>query len=452
MAATIAGALAGPGGGPLISPPLEIGGAITALAGAAFTGWRRSLGLGAASLVLTYRHPLALAMACGGMSILVLWPFLRHSLPVLTLPLSDRFLHTHVVGPTGSGKSSSVLMPMLAHDLSNDHGVILIEPKGDLSRAAYQQALASRRTVVFFDPDRPDCPRYNPLSGPGAVAAEGLAWALNQVSEAGHPFYAVTSRVQLIYAVLAVKDVLGADADLTSVVDFLRREGFRRDILAQLHDERALAYFRDQVGQLSARTAQEQRQGLLNRLELLLLNPSIRRAIVGPPDFDWDTVLQYGWVVIAPLSLARLGESARILGTLLWHGLAMAVYRRPLHQHTPPAFLYLDEFHQYVTPDLSDFLALARGYRTGLVLAHQDLGQLSPTLSAAILSNARQRILLGGLSAQDTEVFSRQAAPYLLPADLRTLRRGRAIVQTTRGGHLRRPTVVRLPYHSLEES
>lgn len=435
----------------LIPIPMAYAGGLVALGGTLVPGWRRWVGISAATLMFTNGHPLILlALGVGGLMVLYRDRiFGWRALPILRLDLSDRFLHTHVMGPTGSGKSSSVLMPMIAHDLAKGHAVVLIEPKGDLSQAAYRRAIECQRTIVFFDPETPDCPRYNPLSGPADVAAEGLAWALNQVSEAGHPFYATTSRVQLIYAVLAVKEALGDQADLTAVVDFLRRDGFRRDVLSQIQDERAISYFRDQMGQINARTAHEQRQGLLNRLELLLLNPSIRRVLSGPSDFDWDTVLDQGWTVIAPLSLARLGDSARMVGTLLWHAFAMATYRRQLTNSPVPAFLYLDEFHQYVTPDLSDFLALARGYRVGMVLAHQDMDQLSHALQAAILANARQRILLGGISADDADTFTRHLAPYSWPKDIRTLPRGQALSQLTRDGHLRPPTTIHLPHYAL---
>lgn len=371
-------------------------------------------------------------------------------LPV-RLTVSDRFMHMHILGPTGSGKSSSILMPLIAQDLKAGRAVTLIEPKGDLSYTAYQAALEHHATVVYFDPHRPDCAHYNPLSGPADVAAEGLSWALNQITEAGHPFYAVTSRVLLMYSVMAVKESLGEHADLSHVLDFLRTESFRDTVLGKSHDRRVLGYFREQLKQISARTAQEQRQGLLNRLELLLVNPDIRRVLTGPSDFDWDTVLREDISVICPLSLARLGESAKVLGTLLWHGLAMATYRRLKAGDVHPYFLYLDEFHQYVTPDLSDYLALARGYSVGLVLAHQDLGQLSNALREAILANARQRIILGGIHADDEAVFSRLAQPHRLPADLRYLPRGKAYAQLTQRGRLTRPVPLTLPHIPLHE-
>ncbi|PSR38081.1 MAG: conjugal transfer protein TraG [Sulfobacillus thermosulfidooxidans] len=438
-----------------------------------------ALSLGFASFSLTRRKAIALLVLSASLAIdMVPWAFAilmvvallyaryhqRHPSGPLTtlgrvvpwhvpiqLDLSDRYMHLHVIGPTGSGKSSSILMPLIEQDLRAKRAITLIEPKGDLSYTAYQAALRHHATVIYFDPHRADCAHYNPLSGPADVAAEGLSWALNQITEAGHPFYAVTSRVLLMYSVMAVKETLGEQADLTHVLDFLRMEAFREDILRQSHDLRVLAYFREQLKQIGARTAQEQRQGLLNRLELLLVNPDIRRVLTGSGHFNWDTVLRDEISVICPLSLARLGESAKVIGTLLWHGLAMATYRRLKAGTVPPYFLYLDEFHQYVTPDLSDYLALARGYSVGLVLAHQDMGQLSPPLQEALLANARQRMVLGGIHAHDAAIFSQLAAPYPLPPTLRYLPRGRAYAQLTKHGRLTRPLLLQLPHIPLSE-
>lgn len=413
-------------------------------------------------LALPYHHTLILNIAASALVIGIMkwWPrrshtiVLGHRLRWLPegLPLTDRFLHLHVVGPTGSGKSSSILMPLIEQDLKAKHAITLIEPKGDLAYTAYQKALTYGQNVIYFNPHLDECPHYNPLNGPADVAAEGIAWALNQISEAGHPFYAVTARIQLMYSVLAVKEALHDDADLTHILEFLRLDKTRKEYLAEVQDPRVLGYFRDQIGQIGAKTAQEQRQGLYNRLELLLVNPDVRRVLSGPGDFTWDNVLQDNWNVICPISPARLGESARVLGTLLWHGLAMATYRRQASAAVNPYFLYLDEFHQYVTPDLGDFLALARGYSVGIVLAHQDLGQLTPALKEALMANARHRIMFGGIAADDLRLFNQMANPHPLPEDLRYLARGHAYVQLTKKGQLQKPRAIALTHIPLNGS
>ncbi len=368
----------------------------------------------------------------------------------VTLSTADRYLHLHVIGPTGAGKSSSVLLPLIAQDLKARRPVALLEPKGDLSQAAYKIALTYHHHLIYFNPEDPRCPHYNPLAGPSpASAAEGISWALNQIAESGHPFYAVSSRVLLMYAVIAVKEALGDRADLDAVLRFLRRDTEQQTMLKAVQDPRVVQYFGEQVNRLNPRVALEQRQGLLNRLELLLLHPDVRRVLSPPFDFDWDQVLSQKITVLCPLSLARMGDSARMLGTLLWHGLAMATYRRPLTDHLAPYFLFLDEFHEFVTPDLGEFLALARGYHLGLTLAHQDFGQLTPALKEALLANGRQKIVLGGIAPEDFNTFKAAALPFPIDSRLRFFPPGQAWVQLVTQGKPRRPQHIQLPYHPL---
>lgn len=47
------------------------------------------------------------------------------------LPLKDRYLHMLILGPTGSGKTSQTIIPMIHRDMQNpDLGITVIEPKG----------------------------------------------------------------------------------------------------------------------------------------------------------------------------------------------------------------------------------------------------------------------------------------------------------------------------------
>jgi hypothetical protein len=364
------------------------------------------------------------------------------------LTVQERFLHLHVLGPTGSGKSSSVLMPLIDQDLRHRYGVLVIEPKGDLTEAAYRQALACGRRVIRFNPLDPECPHYNPLAGSPDGAAEGIATALAQLGDAGHPYYQMASRIQLLYSVRALKGALGNQADLGALLTFLRDLRWQKDIVFSLDDASVRQYFQEQWAR-SASQSREERQGLIYRLELLWANSALSRTLKAPHDFVWDDVLAESWVVLASLSLAELGQSARALGILLWHGLAQATYRRRPNEAHPPFFAYLDEFQEWVSDDLSHFLALARGYRVGLTLAHQDLGQLNASLVEAVLANARQRVILPGTAASDVARLQEGFAPYRLAVPLRYLSQGLAVVQLTQRGRLRPPAIVRLPYFPL---
>ena len=360
----------------------------------------------------------------------------------LWLGEADRLMHLHVLGPTGSGKSTTVLAPLMRQDAVAGVPFTLIEPKGDLADAVRRQLLQARRAVIPFNPTDAAAPHLNPLAGPPAAAAEGLALALDQLEPGTPSFYRTVSRVLLVQAVQAVTTALGADADLPAVLRFLRSDGFRTEVLSQHQDPEVAAYFRQEWGGVGRGRQQEWQMGLVNRLRSFLLHPGLRRALTPPYDFTIDDVWQ-GQSLVAALPLGELGLGARATGALLWHLLVQSAFRHGPQRRLCHA-LYLDEFHQYVAPDLSDVLAMVRGYGLAVVLAHQDMGQLTPTLQQAVEANARTRILLAGTAAEDIARFSRAAAPHPL-ASPRYAVRGRATVLLTRRGRLLRPAAARLP-------
>lgn len=360
----------------------------------------------------------------------------------LTVAEADRLMHLHVLGPTGSGKSTTVLAPLMRQDIRAGVPLTLIEPKGDLADAVRRELLYARRAVIPFNPTDPAVPHLNPLAGPPAAAAEGLALALDQLEPGTPSFYRTVSRVLLVQAVQAVTTALGSDADLPAVLRFLRSDGFRAEVLAQHQDPEVAAYFRQEWGGVGRGRQQEWQMGLVNRLRSFLLHPGLRRALTPPYDFTIDDVWG-GQSLVATLPAGELGLGARATGALLWHLLVQSAFRHGPQERLCHA-LYLDEFHQYVAPDLSDVLAMVRGFGLSVVLAHQDMSQLSPLLQQAVEANTRTHILLAGTAADDVARFSRAAAPHPL-ANPRYATRGRATVLLTRHGRLQPPAAAKLP-------
>ena len=60
-----------------------------------------------------------------------------------------------------------------------------------------------------------------------------------------------------------------------------------------------------------------------------------------------------------------------------------------------PFWLYVDEFHHFISPSIVEILTGARKYNLGLILAHQELRQLQQDadVAGAVLSNAGTRIV-----------------------------------------------------------
>ena len=73
-----------------------------------------------------------------------------------------------------------------------------------------------------------------------------------------------------------------------------------------------------------------------------------------------------------------------------------------------PFYLYIDEFHNFITPSLAAILSGARKYNLGLILAHQELHQLSTRdtdVASAVIANPYTRVCfrLGDFDAKKLE-------------------------------------------------
>ena len=67
-----------------------------------------------------------------------------------------------------------------------------------------------------------------------------------------------------------------------------------------------------------------------------------------------------------------------------------------------PTFVYVDEAADYFDRNIGIILSQARKYNTGMVLAHQFLGQLDPKLQEAFAANTSIKFA-GGVSARDAK-------------------------------------------------
>jgi hypothetical protein len=150
---------------------------------------------------------------------------------------------------------------------------------------------------------------------------------------------------------------------------------------------------------------------VLNKVRPLLVNPRLR-AVIGQerPKFGMRQVFTERKILLVNLAKGLIGpEAAALLGSLVIADLWQATLGRAAvpEARRHPVFVYIDEFQDYLhlPTDLADALSQARGFGVGLTLAHQHLGQLSPSMQAAVLANARSRLCFQ-LPAKDARVLA----------------------------------------------
>jgi hypothetical protein len=133
---------------------------------------------------------------------------------------------------------------------------------------------------------------------------------------------------------------------------------------------------------------------------------------------DFREIMDQGKWLLVNLSKGRLKGSADLLGALIVAKLQLAALSRvdvPEARRTPFT-LFVDEFQNLATEDFQTILSEARKYGLGMVLAHQNIGQLDRQLIAAILGNTLTQIFFR-LSNQDAATlaseFSQKEKPII---------------------------------------
>jgi hypothetical protein len=128
-------------------------------------------------------------------------------------------------------------------------------------------------------------------------------------------------------------------------------------------------------------------------------------------------------------------ENSYLLGTLIVSRIhQMTMGRQELTESKRQNFyLYIDEFHNFITPSMASILSGARKYRLGLILAHQELRQLwnkDTDVASAVISNPYTRICFrcGDFDAQKLK----DGFSFFEAKDLQNLGTGQAVVRIER--------------------
>ncbi|MCC5035093.1 type IV secretion system DNA-binding domain-containing protein [Streptomyces sp. WAC 00631] len=355
------------------------------------------------------------------------------------LAVPDARHHLHVMGATGSGKST-LIANLALDDVRNHRGVIVIDPKGDLVTDLLDRlpdTCADR--LVLIDPDDPHVPPcLNVLDGTDIdVVVDNITGIFRRIFTA---FWGPRTDDVMRAACLTLlkhRDRTHQLVTLADVPRLLGESAYRLRIIPALKDP-VLRGFWAWYETLSEPSRAAVVGPVMNKLRAFLLRDFARRAIAaGPSTFDLARVLD-GGILLARLPKGALGEeTARLLGSFIVAGTWQAASARA---RTPEssridATLSIDEAHNFLTLPypLEDMLAEARGYRLSMLLAHQHLAQLPRDLREGISANARNKIFFNA-SPEDANALERHTLPTLAAHDLAHLGPFQAAAHLLTGG------------------
>lgn len=383
----------------------------------------------------TYPAPLNLTNAPSDSSGLVLGENKHKSqtCPVI-LSDSDRSRHMHVIGASGTGKSTFLLNSII-QDLENGHGCALLDPHGDLVDAVLDRIPEHRiKDVILFNPADEEYPvGFNILSAHSEIEKNLLSSDFVSIFQRLSASWGDNMSAVLGNATLAMLENENGGT-LLDLRRFLVEPAFRMQFLEGVSDEEVRYFWLYEFPLIKGNT----QSSLVIRLNMFLRQKLIRNMVAQKGDkLNFGSIMDEGKIFLAPLSQGLIGEeNSWLLGSMLVSKFYQTALSRQDQdeKNRRPYWLYIDEAHNFLTPSIASILSGTRKYRLGLILAHQELAQFGTRDTAvlsSILTNAHTRVCfrLGDQDARKLE----EGFSHFDSESLRTLEIGQAICRVGGG-------------------
>jgi len=302
---------------------------------------------------------------------------------------AQRETSVYIIGQPGTGKSR-LIESWFMQDVFYGNGVGIIDPHGDLffhlrARIAEHPEVWNR--VIIIDPcDSKWAVPINPLNTTNNNSAIRIAWFLTDIilkiwsikmTDAPRMSWLMGNS----FAALAELKL-----PLTMLPRFLLDADYREEYIPKIRNSETRAYFKFEFP-TSIGAVKQWAAPLLNKIGGFLNDPDIRTLLCSKTSLDFQQVIDEQCILLVNIPKGMLGEnSSALLGAFIVAQLQKAALARVQHKHRKPFYLYLDEFQNYTTDNITDILSESRKYALSLVLANQYLSQLKTEIREAVLN------------------------------------------------------------------
>lgn len=349
---------------------------------------------------------------------------------VVTCSVEDRVRHMHVIGATGTGKST-LLANLIIQDIQNGFGVVLFDPHGDLVDDVIANTPSEYLdNIVLIDPsDAEYSIGLNILEAHSESERELLSSDLVAAFKRHSTSWGDNMSTVLGNAIeVLLQSPIGGT--LHGLRRFLIEKDFRGQYLSTVTDPSLLYYWNKEFPLLKGSAI----GSIITRLDIFLRPRSIRNMLSQQQGIDIYSMLNQCKIILCKLSQGLLGrENSYLLSSLLLSHIHQAILRRQQTQTRTPVFLYLDEFQNFIIPSVKEMLAGVRKYNVGLVLSHQNIQQVSASdseLLTTVLTNTAIKILFRVGEPDAKHLHS--SFPHFESMDLQNLGKGEAIISIER--------------------
>jgi hypothetical protein len=308
----------------------------------------------------------------------------------------DRLRHVHIIGGTGSGKST-LIFNLLRQGIQAGEGLAVFDPHGDLIDRVLGAIPENRwKDVVLIDPaDEHFVVPFNVLSAQSDLEKTLLSSDLVSIFERLSTSWGDQMDSVFRNAVLAfLKSSEGGT--LADLRRFLVDGPWRERFLTTVTDPDVRFYWRRTFPQLGGGRSIGP---ILNRLQTFLGPKSLRYMVAQKENrLDFSDIMDGGKILLLKLSQGLIGPgNAYLLGSLFMAKLQQTAMSRQRMEARlrRPFYVYVDEAQEFITPSMREILTGTRKYGLGLVFAHHELKQLDRDrdVGSALLSGASIRVV-----------------------------------------------------------
>ena len=333
---------------------------------------------------------------------------------------ADRFAHMHIIGKTGTGKST-LLETLFEQDLQAGRGCALIDPHGDLAGRVIARVPSWRQSDLVYvnlpDPSQPY--GYNPLTHVTPECRSLVASGIMELFEKMWP-NAWGQRMEHILrnSLLALLDF--PEANFADILRLYADKSFRHAVIASTANEQVRNFWRTEYPKYTYRYQAEAIAPIQNKVGAFLADKRLYRFFVEPEHpLRFRQIMDEGKILIVNLAKGQIGaDSASLAGGLIVTAISLAAFSRASlpQDRRNPFYVYVDEFQTFTTLTVANMTAELRKYGIGLVLAHQYFHQLEPDVLHAVLGNAGTLIAFR-VGAEDAAYLAREFEPIFATDD-----------------------------------
>jgi len=391
--------------------------------------------------------------------------FRPHEIDEIHLELSKLNRGVYLAGKSGSGKTSLILLLIIAL-VQIGMGFTVIDVHGDLSRMILSY-LASTCTnagdvarvaarLVWIEPfNSVYAPRINLLRARSKEFAFVDAVELLAIFKRLWKDVTWGPRMEEV-----LKNTLWTLAlssrPLIEAPLLLTKDEFRNHVISNLTEPDLLFYWNTRFASFSDRMKPMVTEPVANRISILTEGPLMRHlAAQKESRIDFREILDRQRWCIINLSKGLLSQNASLLGSLFTHKIKSAAMSRVDIEESKRVLapFFVDEFQNFVGDNYEEILSEARKFRLALILAHQNLAQLQPSMRAAIFGNIGT-MLLFRLGHHDIREFAQEfnsTSQTLVRQTLSTLQVAEAVKRED-DGSFRKIEIDRLSRFTTDES